>query len=204
MGEDHAITERDDSRDRPGEEMVRLTVSEAADRLAITEAGVRKRAQRGQIPQERGEDGRLFVWISPDETRHAGSRDKSDESRDESRSELVEELRDRLRFVERQLEAERQAHAEARRIIGGLVQRIPELEAAPQEAPREAPGGQQTAAEEQDRVSPARPGKRPRSRLRRRSRRRSRCRSGDGTWRSWSPSFRWRRSPSRSTSPSPC
>ena len=137
------MTERDESRDRPGDEMVRLTVSEAADRLGTTEAGVRKRVQRGQIPHERGEDGRLFVWISPGETRHAGSRGRSDESRDESRSELVEELRDRLRFVERQLEAEHQAHAEARRIIVGLVERIPPAV----EAPSGARGSPETASE---------------------------------------------------------
>ena len=127
------MTERDEARDRPGDEMVRLTVAEVADRLGISEASVRKRVQRGQIPHERGDDGRVFVWISPGETRHA-------ESRDQSRNELVEELRDRLRFVERQLEAERQAHAEARRIIGGLVQRIPEFE-----PPREPAGASEPA-----------------------------------------------------------
>ncbi len=54
---------------------------------------------------------------------------------------LTSELRDRLHYVEQQLEAERQAHAEARRIIAGLVERIPALE-APQDSPpgaREAP-----------------------------------------------------------------
>ena len=71
------MTERDESRDRPGDEMVRLTVAEAADRLGISEASVRKRVQRGQIPHERGDDGRVFVWISPGETRRrvAGSMD---------------------------------------------------------------------------------------------------------------------------------
>ena len=44
------MTEGDESRDRPGDEMVRLTVAEAADRLGISEASVRKRVQRGQIP----------------------------------------------------------------------------------------------------------------------------------------------------------
>ena len=42
---------------------------------------------------------------------------------------LTSELRDRLRYVEDQLERERQAHAEARRIIAGLVERIPAIEA---------------------------------------------------------------------------
>ena len=55
------MTEGDESRDRPGDEMVRLTVAEAADRLGISEASVRKRVQRGQIPHERGDDGRVFV-----------------------------------------------------------------------------------------------------------------------------------------------
>jgi hypothetical protein len=36
-----------------------------------------------------------------------------------------------------QLEAERRAHAEARRIIAGLMERIPAVEAAPEE--RESP-----------------------------------------------------------------
>jgi hypothetical protein len=96
------MTERDQSRDRPGDEMVRITVAEAARRLGISEAGVRKRIQRGQIPHERGEDRRVWVWVSPGEVRHAESRDQPVESRDRD---LVPELRDRIRFLERQLEA---------------------------------------------------------------------------------------------------
>ncbi len=40
----------------------------------------------------------------------------------------------RIESLERQLQAEREAHGESRRIIAGLVQRIPELEAPPQSA----------------------------------------------------------------------
>ena len=54
---------------------------------------------------------------------------------------LTSELRDRLRYVEGQLEAERQAHAEARRIIAGLVERIPAIE-APEEASTPSGGGE--------------------------------------------------------------
>jgi hypothetical protein len=77
--------------------------------------------------------------------------DEAPSSRDESfgsptdQSELVAVLRE-------QLAAERQAHAEARRIIAGLVERIPQLE-APSE-PRESP---ETASEEPERAEP-RPG----------------------------------------------
>lgn len=55
---------------------------------------------------------------------------------------LVEMLTDQVVYLRSQLDQERQAHAEARRIIGGLVQRVPELEAPAQERapePREAP-----------------------------------------------------------------
>jgi hypothetical protein len=145
------VTKSDQSRDQAGDEMVRLTVAEAALKLGISEAGVRKRVQRKQITHERGDDGRLRVWVSPGEARHAESRDTPEESRDalsqpESRA-LTSELRDRLRYVEGQLEAERQAHAEARRIIAGLVERIPAIE-----APQEASEGTETVGEAPDRA----------------------------------------------------
>src|SRR5829696_6141975 len=52
-GEDRTMTERDQSRDRPGDAMVRVNVAEAADCLGISEAVVRKRIQRDQMPHER-------------------------------------------------------------------------------------------------------------------------------------------------------
>ena len=147
------MTHRDQSRDRPGDEMLRLTVAEAADRLGISEAGVRKRMQRGQIPHERGDDGRLFVWVSPGETRHAVSRDRDSQSRDE----LVEELRDRVRYLERQVEEERSARFRADQLLARLMERVPELEPpAPPETPepREEP---ETYPVRPQRAEPAEP-----------------------------------------------
>jgi hypothetical protein len=150
MGEDWGRTERDVSRDRPGDEMVRFNVAEAAHRLGISEAGVRKRVQRGQIPHERDDAGRLFVWISPGETRHAVSRDAAEESRDTAP--LVEEVRDRLRYVEGQLEAERQAHAETRRLLLSALEKIPPAIEPP--ASPEPPGVPSEATEQPGRVEP--------------------------------------------------
>jgi hypothetical protein len=137
VGEDHTMAERDQSRDRPGDEMVRLTVADAAHRLGMSEAGVRKRIQRGQIPYERGDDRR--VWVSPGEVRHAESHDEPDQSR----AELVEELRDQVRYLRDQLDQERTSSAELRRIVAALTQRIPELPAGTPQAPdseaRESP-----------------------------------------------------------------
>jgi hypothetical protein len=102
------VTKSDQSRDRAGDEMVRLTVAEAALKLGMSEAGVRKRVQRNQIPHERGDDGRLRVWVSPGEARHAESRDAPEESRDappqpESHA-LISEMRGRITSLEHQLE----------------------------------------------------------------------------------------------------
>jgi hypothetical protein len=124
------MTERDESRDRPGDEMVRLTVAEAAHRLGISEAGVRKRIQRGQIPYERGDDRRVWVWISPGEVRHAEDRDTADLSRDRdkaSRDEQLEDLRDQVRYLRDQLDRADERDRENRRIIAALTSRIPEL-----------------------------------------------------------------------------
>jgi hypothetical protein len=135
------MTERDESRDRPGDEMVRLTVAEAAHTLGISEAGVRKRIQRGQIPYERGDDRRVWVWVSPGEARHAEDRDTADQSRDRdkmSRDEQLEDLRDQVRYLRDQLDRADERDRENRRIIAALTSRIPEL-------PPPAPQGEEAS-----------------------------------------------------------
>jgi hypothetical protein len=105
--------------DRTGPYTQRLTVAQAAGQLGISEGAVRNRIKRRTLRAER-EAGRVYVLLAA-----TTNRDKPAEE-----SELVAVLRE-------QLAAERQAHAEARRIIAGLVERIPAIE-APSEA-RESP-----------------------------------------------------------------
>jgi len=47
-------------------------------------------------------------------------------------------LTDQVAYLRSQLDQDRQAPAEARRTIGGLVQRVPELEASRASEPRES------------------------------------------------------------------
>jgi hypothetical protein len=94
------------------------------------------------------EGGTVYVLLETDTRRDAtdtpGGMPQSDNDA------LTSELRDRLRYVEGQLEAERQAHAEARRIIAGLVERIPAIE-APTDSVPEAPGSSEGAVDAEDR-----------------------------------------------------
>jgi hypothetical protein len=129
------VTKSDQARDRAGDEMVRLTVAEAALKLGISEAGVRERIQRNQIPHERDDDGSLRVWVSPGEARHAEFRDAS--PRPESRA-LISEMRGRIASLEHQLEQERQANSEHRRLLVAALERIPPQLEAPQESPEDA------------------------------------------------------------------
>src|SRR5215203_4777660 len=122
--------------------MVRYTVAEAADMLGISTGAVRNRLSRGTLPSTK-ESGTVYVLLSADMSRDA-ERDADDTPGGMPPSDsdvLTSELRDRLRYVEGQLEAERQAHAEARRIIAGLVERIPAIE-APEEASTPSGGGE--------------------------------------------------------------
>jgi hypothetical protein len=113
----------------------RLTVQEAAEVLETSVDAVRMRARRGSLRSEKGEDGRVYVWVNPDES----------ETKHEPNGEptaLISAKDETIAVLREQLEAEREAHREARRIVAGLVQRIPELEAPPG-----APAPSQTASE---------------------------------------------------------
>jgi hypothetical protein len=73
--------------------------------------------------------------------------------------EHLDALREQLAYLRQQLDAEREANRENRRIIAGLVQRVPELEA---QASPEAQGSP-TAPSEKSSSSPTPPGVQKRS-----------------------------------------
>jgi excisionase family DNA binding protein len=116
----------------------RVTVQEAARLLGISEGAIRARIHRGTLETER-DSGTVYVRLNADDTANERT----------EQTELVQTLREYNAALERQLNAEREASAELRRIVAGLVQRIPELE-APSE-PRESP---ETATEKVDSPTP--------------------------------------------------
>jgi hypothetical protein len=104
----------------------------AAEVLGTSVDAVRKRIARGTLEAEKV-DGKVYVWLDD------GAPQSNTDALISSKDETIAVLRE-------QLEAERQAHAEARRIIAGLVERIPALE-----APREPPQAPERSEDEGDR-----------------------------------------------------
>ena len=115
----------------------RVTLREAAEILGVSKEAVRKRVKRDTLRSDTGGDGRVYVYLD------AGG----DEEPTGERDALISELRSHNATLREQLQAERQAHAEARRIIAGLVERMPAIE-APQEEHSpgpDAPGSPEAA-----------------------------------------------------------
>jgi hypothetical protein len=98
---------------------LRVTIREAAARLGVTEAAIRKRIQRGSLGKELGSDGRVYVYL--DLSRDM-SHYESQVHRDPLVEELVEELRDRLAFLEQALERRSVEAERYQQIVAGLTQ----------------------------------------------------------------------------------
>ncbi len=128
---------------------LRVTIREAASRLGVTEAAIRKRIQRGSLDKELGEDGRVYVYLDL-------YQDMSHPKSQVDHEALVEELRDRVRFLERELDRRSIEAERYQQIVAGLAtananltDRLKELEAPPREpaAPQEQRGSSESAAE---------------------------------------------------------
>lgn len=130
---------QDDTRRGSG---TKATVSEAAAALGVTVDAIRKRIQRGTIPHERHEDGRVYVLLDAASNLQDNDRDGYRTTRDE----LVESLHEQVKYLKdvvatRDEEIRRRDH-----IIAGLVERMPEL---PPASPREPRDGRVTASDGQ-------------------------------------------------------
>jgi excisionase family DNA binding protein len=134
-----------DSREGGG-----TTVAEAARLLSITEGAVRKRVERGKLAAERTTDGRLVVYL--DATTTNTTRDTTHDRPRQSRGDrYTRSLEDQVEYLRRQLERRDEELREHRRLLAGLIERVPELEAATPQEPSEAP---MTVEEEPERVEP--------------------------------------------------
>jgi hypothetical protein len=131
----------------------RVSVQEAAEHLGTTVDAIRKRVQRKTITHKKDPDGRVWILLDSDRTRHDTDQDATGQRQDREPTALISAKDETIATLREQLQAERQAHSEARRIIAGLVERIPAIE-APSESPQEQPGGPEAADEHRGRRQP--------------------------------------------------
>ena len=115
--------------------------------MGVSESAIRKRVERGTLRSDKGADGRRYVYV--DTVTDNVADEGEDASATREHDALISELRAHNDTLREQLEAERQDHAEARRIIAGLVERIPAIE-----APSETPEAAETVEEAPDRAEP--------------------------------------------------
>jgi len=125
------------SHDGPRDSRIeRLSVPEAAERLGISASAVRKRVERGNLPADKDDDGRLFVYLDTEEVRRATVRDTSHEKGSLGFDELLEELREQNMFLREELATRNEELRRKDTILMTMAQRIPELEPRePQEGP---------------------------------------------------------------------
>jgi hypothetical protein len=126
-----------------GSSQRRATIQEAARIMGVSEGAVRKRVKRGTIAHDKGEGGRVCVYLD------AGVDEGVDAVSYPERDALISELRSHNATLQKQLEQANERDRENRRIIAALTSRIPAIE-APQEA-RESP---ETVEEEPERAAP--------------------------------------------------
>jgi len=116
------------------EKMDRVTVAEAAGRLGVKEQAVRKRIQRGTLVVDKDDDGRVYVYLDPEDVASsAGNRTQTDTSMNT----LVQGLQDQVAYLRKEVEDWKEEARRKDAIIMSLTQRKPEVEAVPE--PRESP-----------------------------------------------------------------
>ena len=117
-----------------------MPLKEAAAVLGVSKDAVRQRVRRGTLRSDKGEDGRVYVYLDTSVGDVHTAKLPLAEVGDEP---LYREMQARIVYLERQVEEEREARRRADTLLARLMDRLPELE-APQEA-RESP---ETAREE--------------------------------------------------------
>lgn len=131
---------------REHREVRRVHISEAAEALGVSKDALRMRIRRGTLESDKGEDGRVYVYLYDD---HESDQDTVHHEPQVHTSALVEAKDETIRHLSEQLEAEREARRRADTIIAQLSQanatlasRVPQLE-----APREQPEATQRPQE---------------------------------------------------------
>ena len=110
--------------------MDRVTVAEAAVRLGVKEQAVRKRIHRGTLLHDKDDDGRVYVYLDPEDGSTGmgkGTSSSDTSSSDTSMSTLVQILQEQLVYLRQEAEDWKEEARRKDTIIMSLTQHIPEL-----------------------------------------------------------------------------
>jgi excisionase family DNA binding protein len=124
------------------DDLDRLTVVEAAERLGVKEQAVRKRIARGTLHHTKDEDGRVFVHLVPSDTNAKPEAEGNNTGGSTDTYTLIRSLEDQVGYLRREVEDWKDESRRKDAILMSLTQRIPELEAPrePRDAPEAGPG----------------------------------------------------------------
>ena len=117
----------------------RVTVQEAARRLGVKDDAIRKRIQRGTLEHDKGQDGRVYVYLEPSSVASRDTQGRNavyGAAQDAPYDAFLVGLQDQVRYLRSVLQEERDARRRADMIIAqlaqanaALAQRVPELQA---------------------------------------------------------------------------
>ncbi len=110
------------------EELDRVSVAEAAQRLGVKEQAIRKRISRGTLQHDKDEDGRVYVYIASEPQDEVQSIDAQANTHLEA---LVDTLQEQNRFLREEL-----TRKDA--ILLNMTEAMKALNPPAQEAPSEA------------------------------------------------------------------
>ena len=105
------------------EKMDRVTVAEAAARLGVKEQAIRKRIQRGTLAHDKDEDGRVYVYLDPQDG-------ATSTSIDTGMDKLLQSLQDQIAYLRQEAEDWKEEARRKDTIIMSLTQHLPELQSS--------------------------------------------------------------------------
>jgi len=107
------------------EKMYRVTVAEAAASLGVKEQAIRKRIQRGTLAHDKDEDGRVYVYLDPEDRATGGGN-----GIDTGVSTLVQSLQEQIAYLRQEAEDWKEEARRKDTVIMSLTQHLPELQSS--------------------------------------------------------------------------
>ena len=105
----------------------RVTVAEAAARLGVKEQAVRKRIQRGTLAHDKDDDGRVYVYLDPEDGPTG-----TGNGIDTGLGTLVESLQEQIAYLRQEAEDWKEEARRKDTIIMSLTQHLPKLQGHPE------------------------------------------------------------------------